>query len=493
MLTTISPNGDGLRDSATIRFTLEEAATATFELREGRNPDHVVFSRTTRLPAGLDVVRWAPAAAEPGTYLVRLDLVDASGIHRVYDVQHTHGNRSEGTPVIRVLGIEAVFTRASAVPRSVATLELATDTPSLMLQLFRSGSERGPTFRDGVMNGIEMTRPVLVGWRAHLNRPARLRVRIGAWNSGVYYARLTARDGRVGYAPLIVRPPRLGRHRIAVVMPTNTWQAYNFRDEDGDGVGDTWYAGCPSCTVRLERPFVDHGEPPHFRRYDLPFLHWLSWSGRNVDYLTDSDLEQVSNGAKLARAYDLIVFPGHHEYVTGHEYDVVVAYRDLGGNLAFLSANNFFWRVERRGHLLRRTAKWRDLGRPEAALIGVQYRANDEGQRKGPFVVLHHAAAPWLFRSTGLVNGSRFTGYGSVAGRFGIEIDATARSSPPGTLVLAEIPNLYGPGFTAQMTYYETAGGAKVFAAGAFTIAGAAIWQPVSRLLDNLWRHLAKP
>ena len=34
--------------------------------------------------------------------------------------------------------------------------------------------------------------------------------------------------------------------------------------------------------------------------------------------------------------------------------------------------------------------------------------------------------------------------------------------------MLAEIPNLFGPGMTAQMTYYETSSGARVFAAGAF-------------------------
>ena len=492
-LTTISPNGDGLRDDATVRFTLDEAATVSLEVREARHPGHVVFRRTARLPAGLDSIRWAPVTAEPGTFLIRLVLVDAAGNRRVYRVEHAHGEGRGSTPVVRVLGIDAAFTRDNARPRSVALLRLATDEPSLVLQLFRSGPERVGTFRDGVINGVGATRPVEVGWRAHRNGPARLRIRIGDWDSGVYFARLTAPDGRVGYAPLVVRPARLGEHRIAVVLPTNTWQAYNFRDENGDGVGDTWYAGCRSCAVRLDRPFLDHGEPPHFRRYDLPFLHWLSWNGRQVDYLTDSNLEEVSTGTALARAYDLIVFPGHHEYVTGHEYDVVARYRDLGGNLAFLSANNFFWRVARRGELLTRIAKWRDLGRPEAALIGVQYRANDRGRRKGPFVVRDTAAAPWLFRGTGLQNGSRFTGYGSPGGRFGIEIDATASSSPPGTKVLAEIPDLYGAGVTAQMTYYESRTGAKVFAAGAFTIGGAATWQPVRRLLDNLWRHLERP
>ena len=40
------------------------------------------------------------------------------------------------------------------------------------------------------------------------------------------------------------------------------------------------------------------------------------------------------------------------------------------------------------------------------------------------------------------------------------------------------------------MTYYETPKGAKVFAAGAFSLARNLYEAPVRRLLANLWRHL---
>jgi hypothetical protein len=51
--------------------------------------------------------------------------------------------------------------------------------------------------------------------------------------------------------------------------------------------------------------------------------------------------------------------------------------------------------------------------------------------------------------------------------------------------------NAFGTNRAAEMTYYETAAGARVFAAGAFTLGGAAaLWTP-ARLLDNLWRRLA--
>jgi hypothetical protein len=97
------------------------------------------------------------------------------------------------------------------------------------------------------------------------------------------------------------------------------------------------------------------------------------------------------------------------------------------------------------------------------------------------------SGAPWLFAGTGLKDGATF-------GVGGIEIDKTATDSPPGVKVLAEIPNLFGPGFTAQMTYYETRSGAKVFAAGAFTLAGQVLDDPVmSRLMQNLWTRVARP
>jgi hypothetical protein len=380
--------------------------------------------------------------------------------------------------------VEAAFQGESVKPGTVASLVLFNRGRDLTLQIFHTGPEQTPTVGNSEMQGVPMT-----GARAIGNGvPGRVvRVRIGNWPSGVYFARLAAADGRVGFAPVVVAPRRLGEHRVAVVEPTLTWQAYNLRDDDGDGKGDSWYARWTVHTVRLDRPYLDRGVPYHFRNYDLPFLHWLAWTGRRADYLSDADLDAISDSHALARAYDLIVFPGHHEYVTTHEYGVVRSYRDQGGNLAYLSANNFFWQVIRRGCTIERTSQWRDLDVPEAALIGTQYRGNDDGRHRAPWIVRDAAATPWLFAGTGLADGSTF-------GNGGIEIDQTAASSPPGVHVIAEIPDLLGPGFTAQMTYYETPAGAKVFAAGAFTLAGAAGRDPVvTQLLANVWDKLSQP
>jgi len=377
--------------------------------------------------------------------------------------------------------VEASFPRESYGPGSRAHLIFVSNARGVTLQFFRAGTEDKRPKASDVMFGSSVSTRSRIG---NVSPHRTLTVRIGNWPSGVYFARLTARGGRVGYAPFVLRPRRLGEHRVAVVLPTQTWQAYNFRDEDGDHVGDTWYADWHRHTVRLGRAFLNRGVPPHYKYYDEPFLRWLQKSGKQVDYLSDAELNRVGSGRELARDYSLIVFPGHHEYVTKHEYDVVTEFRNRGGNLMFLSANNFFWQVRIHGDVMTKTLRWRELGRPEAALIGIQYRANDRGTHRGRWQVRDAEAAPWLFAGTDLGDGSLFSSAG-------IEIDARAPSSPPQTKIVAVIPNIFGPGISANMSYYETRAGARVFADGAFSFA-AAIWQPpVRKMAENLWARLA--
>ena len=379
--------------------------------------------------------------------------------------------------------IEAAFSRESYSPGAAASLVLSTGARRVALQVLRAGTEMERILPRDELRGTAVTKRRRLG---DVDAGRVVSVRVGRrWASGLYFARLTGAGGKVGYAPFVVRARRLGEHRVAVVLPTFTWQAYNFRDDDGDGDEDTWYADAArERYVRLTRPFQDRGVPPYYRHYDQPFLRWLYHTGRNADYLTDSDLDRIGNGAALARRYALLIFPGHHEYVTAREYDAAESFRDHGGNLMFLSANNFYWRVDLHGGRIERIRHWRELGRPEAALVGVQYVDNDFGEHRAPWIVRNTAAVPWLFSGL-LKRGDRFSSGG-------IELDMTAPSSPRGTKLVAEIPNLLGPGVSAHMTYYETPRGARVFAAGAFTLAGSA-WQPdVSRLLENLWARLAR-
>jgi hypothetical protein len=379
-----------------------------------------------------------------------------------------------------VPSVEAAFADESYAPGARASLVIASSAPGVSLRIYHAGPERVTTVGHNQMVGVPVSKVRQLG---DLPRGVRVTVPIGEWPSGVYFAKLHSSNHLVGFAPFVLRPSALGRHPVALVVPTRTWQAYNLRDENGDGVGDSWYARWRIHTVRLGRPFLNRGVPYHWRLYDLPFIRWLDRTNKHVDYLADSDLDAIASGSELAHAYKLIIFPSHHEYVTTHEYDVVERYRDLGGNLMFMYANDFFWQVVKRGDVLERTKEWRDLGRPESALIGVQYRASNSTHPRLPWVVRRAPANRWLFAGTSIHVGSSLS-------LGGVEIDRTTSDSPPGTQVLAEIPNIFGPGFTAQMTYYETSAGAKVFAAGAFTLVGMPPDPPVARMLENLWRHM---
>ena len=380
-----------------------------------------------------------------------------------------------------VPAVQAAFARESYRPGQRARLVVRHHSPELTMQVLESGPEQEPTTSAMVMNGLPVSRERSLG---RISGRRVVSLRIGHWESGLYFVRLRAADGTLGFAPFVVAPRHIGRHRVAVVLPTLTWQAYNFRDDDGDRQPDTWYAGKRENSVRLGRPFLERGVPYGFRN-QVGFLNWLHWTHRNVDYLSQRDLEHVASPSALARAYSLVVFPAHHEYVTEREYDLVEGYRDLGGNLMFLSANNFYWRVERKGDVIVKAGRWRDLDRPEAGLIGVEYVGHKPSPR-GAWIVRRARAGSWMFAGTNLQVGSAFA-------RGGVEIDQVTGESPRRVRVVAEIPHLFGPGMKAQMTYYETGRGARVFAAGAFHLTRSVGSDPaVERLLANLWERMVR-
>jgi len=380
-------------------------------------------------------------------------------------------------------GLGIVFESRSYRPGDVARLDVWTHVGGpLHIQIYQAGPEARRGHARDRMWGAPRGDPVVIR-----NPGSSVALDLGHWISGLYFVRAVSSGGRVGYAPFVLRPSRLGSYRVAVVLPTNTWEAYNLLDVNGDGVGDSWYADPKIHTVDLRRPYSDHGVPRWYGSYNAGFLHWLAHSGFGADVLSDDDLDSVRSGGRLAHLYDLIVFPGHEEYVTPHVYSMVRRYRNLGGNLAFLSANNFFYRVTRDGHFLHGRQRWRDLGHPEASLVGVQYAGYDEHAfSNAPYQVTGAGSARWLFRGTHLHNGSRF-------GNYGIEIDARAPSSPQGLRILARVPDVFGAGKSAEMSYYATRRGARVFAAGTLNFGSSAELGVPSRLLTNLWERLSLP
>jgi hypothetical protein len=390
-------------------------------------------------------------------------------------VEPSSARAAERTATVALpLGMTAMFTEPSYSPGQVARLRVAADATRLTVQPIAAFSKSANPYAL-IANDPAVGRARTVGWRPGVGT---VTVRIGRWASGVYFVRVRSAHGQV-VAPVVVHPAHLGQAPVAVVVPTYTWQAYNLRG------GDTWYACSCVHTVDLTRPYLDAGVPYNFGQYDRNFFRWLAQKDLRVDVLADDDFNRITSGRELRHLYRMVVFESHGEYVTSHMFDITEQYRNLGGHLAFLSANNFFREVVVRSASMTLIGRFRDLGRPEAALIGAQYidwYRNRYPNR--PYRVVGARRVPWLFAHAGLKDGSLIPGY------YGIEIDGKTSASPPHTTVVATIPNIF-PGETAEMTYYTTHAGAQVFDAGTINFGGAAANPYVAKMLTNLWTHMA--
>ncbi len=276
LLTTISPNGDGFRDRAVVRFVLTERATVRLEVYRSRSrakPPELIWQVSAALSKGGNSLVWLPAPeTPPRTYLLRLVARDAAGHQSVYGrVNRSTAARSAPGPVVRLQGIDAGLTRRSYRSNAVARLRVATDSKSYTLQLFQAGPETEP-------------------WGAGYGRdsftaspyPKRGRSTGASTEAGKDRPRSARRSG-VG---ALFRPPdrsrraprlravhcltrRPDRNRVAVVLATNTWQAYNHQDVDGDGTGDTWYGGRPDPGRGPPTAPREPRGPDHVRQYYL--------------------------------------------------------------------------------------------------------------------------------------------------------------------------------------------------------------------------------
>src|SRR6266536_5166991 len=344
LLTTVSTNGDDFRDHAVVGFRLTKSATVeldvlqTVNVKRGKNTVQTISSLRHAFSPGRHRLVWTPARSVPsGTYVLELTVSDAQGRRRIYNDLPLAGRVRVRAPVVRIQRI-GVSGGARYMLGQTAVASVATDARQLDVEVLSFRNERGAV--DPNTGASPLAPPVALAWRGHRKAPGRVRIHIGDWPSGLYFVRITSKDRRVGYAPFVVRPPVLGTSRIAVVLPTYTLQAYNFADADGDGWGDSWYVNGAFRRVDISRPYNDSGIPLRFRDFDAAIIGWLGARG-NLDFFSDLDLEKIGADT-LAKDYDLVVFAGHEEYVTAHEYDLVKRFRDLGGNLMFLSANNRF-------------------------------------------------------------------------------------------------------------------------------------------------------
>ena len=291
--------------------------------------------------------------------------------------------------------------------------------------------------------------------------------------SEAFFALRPADDGPVG--------------DLLVVLPTNTWNAYN------QWGGRCLYSG--AARVSFDRPLergylrrptapdeVDYDgritdietppDPEHRRLVDYQasgrwplwtasagwpnrehrFVRWAEANGWRVDVAVNRDLDEHP---ELLDRYRVVASVGHDEYWSWGMRDTMDRWVGDGGHWLILSGNTMFWQVrdEDDGRTMvchkgrarlddpvrsspdpavaaTLTSMWSDprIGRPETATIGLTftrggYHRIGEAVAGGPGGYTIHRPEHWAFAGTGLQAGD-LLGAGSFA--VGYEVDGCA-------------------------------------------------------------------
>lgn len=176
------------------------------------------------------------------------------------------------------------------------------------------------------------------------------------WPSGVYLGRLTTLpedENKTAYwqsyVIFIVRDDRPAD--ILFQCSDNTWQAYNRWPTHYSIYTHPKDVQGPWAAVSFDRPYgreaqfrgivndpltVGAGE---FIPFEFPLAYFLEQHGYDVSYVCNSDMVTPERGLKC-KAF---ISVGHDEYWDIRQYKSVVAMRDAGVNLLFLSGNTLCW------------------------------------------------------------------------------------------------------------------------------------------------------
>ena len=242
-----------------------------------------------------------------------------------------------------------------------------------------------------------------------------------SWGSGYLVVQFLLTSGRAAgraaWTPLIVREAPHGRHAaILIQVPTNTLQAYN--DWGGKSTYVTRIAGPTATHVSFDRPYGQS-----LIGWEYPLVRFLENRRYDVAYQTDLDTDRDPASLQQHR---LVIVNGHDEYWTSKIRDGFERARDTGTNLLFFGANIGYWQVryEDDGRTMvsykavapdpvsdprLRTALFRELGRPECTLLGIQHQGGLVRWGRGDYKVNAGALAdPW-FAGTGFAAGDRVT------------------------------------------------------------------------------------
>ena len=393
-------------------------------------------------------------------------------------------------------GAVAAYTRArSFVADAPIPLHVHTDADA-ELRVYRLGTMREDTgYRRPVTRAAQSARYHVV---EGLDWPANVEIPAGTLQPGFHAAEIvqTADPAKSFRVPLIVRPP--APPDIAVILPTNTWEAYN---EFGgvsayvnrrygrltrkilweiENIGYVmpqrslpWAR--PNTIVSddlagVEDPFSPYAT--YLPRNDWAMLAFLERAGYEYGVYCDHDLAFLPD----PRRAKLMVFAGHSEYWPQEMFGAFESYVRAGGHVLISASCMMVGRAAFADTGLTDLAH--DRGAPSDYIYShIGTRVTEYGEHRGAAPMRVERADHWIFDGTGLADGDLFGGDGAAlgnpdgadsggaSGRYQSKI---GRGSG-GFDVLATGTNEHGP---AQMAFRETDAGGWVFNTSSATFAG---------------------
>ncbi len=240
--------------------------------------------------------------------------------------------------------IEGYTDKKSYRTGDVISFHVSTTSPTYEIDIKREGSwvrPRVALFQN--LPGSHFPPPTENAWHG-AQWPETFSVAVPAtWKTGSYLAIFRTEDNTIIYHPFAILPPIPGESsRIAFVMNYPTRVAYNAWG--GKNVYASQIEGDDRHAVRVSylRPFIKANGRGSLARAQWGFTANLESNGYAPDYLTERDIHANPG---ILRAYDVIIFAGHHEYISRPVYDALLAHHDRGGHQAFFSANDLWWQV----------------------------------------------------------------------------------------------------------------------------------------------------
>jgi N,N-dimethylformamidase beta subunit-like, C-terminal len=271
-------------------------------------------------------------------------------------------------------------------------------------------------------------------WRASLTMP------IGtSFVQGDYLLKLTGSGGQQSYVPLTVWDPNSRAAYLVVARSLteegwNTFGGYDYYQGLGPCIaGPSTYPPCNrALVVSFDRPYAQGQGASDFLGNEFPLVFWAEQHGLDVAYVTDVTLSEHPG---LMLNHRAVLSLGHDETWTNTERLGALTAIAHGVNVVFFGSvaslrhsrlqpsplgpdreevdyrNGAIDPLNGRGDPMNVTGNtWSSppSNWSETIMTGEAYAGYGIGGNTFPFVV--YDASSWLFRGTGLVNGSAIPG-----------------------------------------------------------------------------------